>query len=402
MTAAYQPSTTILKKYAKVLVNFALGSKEGIAKNEVVECIVPDVAKPLALALQNEVLRAGGHVLMRIVPTGFEKDFFSLASKEQLTFFPAKYLKAKSDVIDHTIAIIADVDPFELESTPPEKLLLARDSRKKYREWLFEKEYKGKHTWTVGLWGVQAKADIVGLSLKKYWEQIIHACFLDSDDPIAEWRKVKTLQEQTRNALNKLSIESLHITGNDINLQLKLGPDRIWKGGVDRNIPSFELFTSPDWRGSRGWVKFNQPVYRYGNKIDGIELEFKNGLVAKARARVGQKILNEMLKSKNANKIGEFSLTDKRLSRITHPMAETLYDENMGGPFGNMHIAIGMAYKDCFRGKPSELTKNDWLERGFNDSAEHTDIVSTSDRTVIATLTSGEQIPLYQNGMYSM
>ncbi|OGJ16017.1 MAG: hypothetical protein A2632_01565 [Candidatus Pacebacteria bacterium RIFCSPHIGHO2_01_FULL_46_16] len=402
MKKHYQPSHDILTKYARVLVSFALGKEEGIARGEVVECIVPDIAKPLALALQNEILRVGGHVLMRLTPNGFEKDFFKLASQEQLTFFPAKYLKAKADLIDHTIVIIADVDPFELAAVAPNKVLAARDSRKPYRDWLFTKEYRGKHTWTVALWGVQAKADIVSLSLEQYWEQIIHACFLDVQDPIAEWRKVKQLQEKTRTEINKLSIESLHVTGADVDLYLTLGPDRIWKGGVDRNIPSFELFTSPNWRGTNGWVRFNQPVYRYGNSISGIELTLKRGVVTSAQAKVGQKILDEMLKTKNANRIGEFSLTDKRLSRITHPMAETLYDENVGGPFGNMHLAIGMAYKDCFRGEPGKITKKEWLQRGFNDSAEHTDIVSTTDRTVIATLTSGEQIPLYQNGMYSM
>lgn len=402
MKQQYTPPPKILSNYAKVLVNFALGKKEGIAKGEVVECIVPDIAKPLALALQNEVLRAGGHMLLRLVPTGFDKDFFSFASHEQLTFFPAKYLKARADLIDHTIAIIADVDPFELQDIDPSKLLSARDARKPYRDLLFKKEYRGKHTWTIGLWGVEAKAKLVGLSLEKYWDQIIHACFLDTADPIAEWRNVKSLQQKTRNAINSLSIESLHVTGEDVDLTLTLGPDRIWKGGADRNIPSFELFTSPNWRGTNGWVRFNQPLYRYSNRITGIELAFKKGIVTKARAKTGQKFLDEMLKAKNANKVGEFSLTDRRLSRITHPMAETLYDENVGGPFGNMHIAIGMAYKDCYRGDPDSLKKSEWAKRGFNDSAEHSDIVSTTDRTVVATLTSGEQIPLYQNGMYSM
>ncbi|MDA1079276.1 MAG: aminopeptidase [bacterium] len=402
MKQPYEPPAKILSNYAKVLVHFALGKKEGIARGEVVECIVPDVAKSLALALQNEVLQAGGHVLMRLVPTGFEKDFFSLASKEQLTFFPAKYLRAKADLIDHSVVIIADVEPLELQAVEPSKLLAARDSRKPYRDWLFEKEYSGKHTWTIGLWGVEAKAKLVGLSLEKYWDQIIHACFLDAKDPVAEWRNVKAQQEKTRTAVNKLSIESLHITGEDVDLTLKLGPDRIWKGGADRNIPSFELFTSPNWQGTNGWIRFNQPLYRYSNVITGIELEFVDGLVTKARAKTGQKFLSEMLKVENANKVGEVSFTDKRLSRITHPMAETLYDENIGGPFGNMHLAIGMAYKDCYRGDPSSLSKEEWLKRGFNDSAEHSDIVSTTDRTVLATLTSGEEVSLYQNGMYSM
>ncbi|MBD3279338.1 MAG: aminopeptidase, partial [Candidatus Pacebacteria bacterium] len=108
----------------------------------------------------------------------------------------------------------------------------------------------------------------------------------------------------------------------------------------------------------------------------------------------------EMLKSPNANKIGEFSLTDARMSRITQPMAETLYDENIGGPYGNTHLAVGMAYKDCYRGDASKLTKKDWEKRGFNDAAEHTDIVSTTDRTVVARLVDDSEKMIYQDGKF--
>ncbi len=48
---------------------------------------MPDVAKPMALALQNAVLKAGAYPLMHLLPTGFDKDFYNLASKDQLTFF---------------------------------------------------------------------------------------------------------------------------------------------------------------------------------------------------------------------------------------------------------------------------------------------------------------------------
>jgi aminopeptidase len=171
-------------------------------------------------------------------------------------------------------------------------------------------------------------------------------------------------------------------------------------GGSGRNIPSFECFTSPDWRGTEGWVKFNQPLYRYGNVLKDIRLEFKNGLVSKAHAGVGNKLLQEMFKTPNANKLGEYSLTDGRMSRITHVMAETLFDENIGGPQGNTHMAVGMAYKDCYRGDGKKLTKKDWEAKGFNDSAEHTDIISTTRRTVTATLTNGVEKVIYKDGKF--
>jgi len=82
-------------------------------------------------------------------------------------------------------------------------------------------------------------------------------------------------------------------------------------------------------------------------------------------------------------------------------MAETLFDENVGGPFGNTHLAVGKAYKDCYRGDPSTISKKQWEKMGFNDSAEHTDIVSTTDRTVTAHLTDGSQKIIYEKGMFT-
>lgn len=398
----YSPQQEILKKYAHVLVNFALGNKEGILKGEVVECIVPDVAKALALELQNAILKAGGHVLMRIIPTGFESDFYALASEEQLTFFPAKHMKSKADLINHSVGIIADTHPFELAQVDPSKITTSLIAKKAYREWLMHKENKGKFTWTLALWGVEEKARLVGLSLEEYWQQIISACFLDAEDPVAEWRAVHTLQETIKKKLNAMRMASLHITGQHVDLTVRLGGERIWNGGGGRNIPSFELFTSPDWRGTEGWIEFNQPLYRYGNELTGIRLEFHNGLVVRSSATKGDALLKQILKTPDADKIGEYSLTDKRMSRITHAMAETLFDENIGGPFGNTHLAVGMSYKDCYRGNSARVKAEKWVEMGYNDSAEHTDIISTTDRTVTATLTDGTTKVIYADGQFTV
>jgi len=174
-------------------------------------------------------------------------------------------------------------------------------------------------------------------------------------------------------------------------------------------VPSFEIFTSPDWRGAEGWAKFNQPLYSYGNLIEGIELEFKDGRVVKAKAEKNEKTLLEMIKAEGAGKIGEFSLTDKRFSRITKFMGETLYDENVGGPNGNFHIALGSSYHDAFDGDMADKTKEFWQNLGFNDSAIHTDLVSTSPRIVTAILKDGACLPdrqaekiIYKNGQFCL
>jgi aminopeptidase len=208
--------------------------------------------------------------------------------------------------------------------------------------------------------------------------------------------------EETKEKLNALPIESVHIQGADADLHVKLGTDRKWLGGSGRNIPSFELFISPDWRGTRGWIQFNQPLYRYGNLIKDVRLEFVDGKVIKATASQNETTLQEMIAVENADKIGEFSLTDSRFSRITKFMGETLYDENVGGRYGNTHLAVGMAYRDSYVGNPKEVSEHQWKDMGFNDSSVHTDIVSTTDRTVTATLVDGTEKVIYADGKFTI
>jgi aminopeptidase len=198
-----------------------------------------------------------------------------------------------------------------------------------------------------------------------------------------------------------MKIDKVHIEGVDADLWITIGEKRRWEGGSGRNIPSFEIFTSPDWRGTNGWMRFNQPLYRYGNIVEGIRLEFKNGLVTKATARKNEKMLKQMIATPNANKLGEFSMTDRRFSHIDKFMAETLFDENIGGKHGNTHVAVGMSYVDTYDGDASKLSKKDLARLGFNDSSVHTDVVSTAPRTVTAHWPNGKSKIIYQNGQYT-
>ncbi len=122
----------------------------------------------------------------------------------------------------------------------------------------------------------------------------------------------------------------------------------------------------------------------------------------KSKATKNEKVLKSMIASPNADKVGEFSLTDRRFSHITKFMANTLYDENMGGANGNTHIALGMSYVDTYSGDPSKLSKEQKEALGYNDSPVHTDIISTASRTVTATLRDGTEKVIYKDGQYTL
>lgn len=402
---SYKPSKKILENYAKVLVNFALGSGKGIKKGEVVHLIAEEFAKPLFLELRKTIWKAGGHVISDYRPSNddtynVEQDFFLNAEDHQIGFFPHHYLNGLLQQTDHSLFVLGTNDVRALQGIDPKKIMERGRVLKPYREWRDEKESAGKFTWTLALYGTEAMAKEANLSLKKYWEQIIKACFLDHKDPIAEWKEIYKNLENYRQKLNRLPIDKFHIKGPDVDLWIKQGEKRIWNGGSGRNVPSFELFTSPDWRGTEGYIKFNQPLYRYGNLIEGIELTFKNGKVVKSKATKNEKLLKQMIATEGADKIGEFSLTDRRFSHITKFMAETLYDENIGGPNGNTHIALGQSYHDCYVGDPSKVSKKTWEKLGYNSSSVHTDIISTSPRIVTAYLKNGQTKVVYKNGEY--
>lgn len=394
------------------MVNFALGGGKGIKRGDVVRLSSSESAKPLFIAIHNAIIDAGGHVMSHYGPDDEQGDkrrdisvsryFYEHASPEQLKFFPAKYLRGVVDEMDHSLYILAEKDPHALKGIDGKKIMQRGVALKRFMDWRHEKEWKGKLTWTICMYGTPAMAKEAGLSEKGYWNQIIQACFLDHKDPIAKWKQVYKEIENYRRKLTKLTpkVERLHAVGPDMDLWIKLGDKRKWIAGRGYNMPSFEIFTSPDWRGTEGWIRFNQPLYRYSNKITGIQLWFKNGLVVKSSAKTNEKLLKEMIATKGANKIGEYSLTDGRHSRITKFMAETLFDENMGGPFGNTHLALGMSYRDTFAGDVSKLKDKEAKALGFNDSSVHTDIISTTRRTVTAHLKNGMQKVIYKDGWF--
>jgi aminopeptidase len=398
----YQPSPEVLRKYASVLINFALNDGEGIRRGEVVQIAAQTPGMPLAKEIYRTVLRSGGHPLINIIDDDFKLIHLTESSDEQIGYFPEKYYRGLADTINHSVRVLADRDPLFLSAIDPRKIILNTRCTKPYRDWLDRMEDAGKFSWTLCLYGTEGVAREAGLSLEEYWGQIERSCFLADADPIATWRSVYSELNRVLDALNGMPIAKIHVKALDTDLTVPLGEKRRWLGGRGRNIPSFEIFTSPDWRGIEGRIYFDLPLYRYGQIIRNVRIEFREGRIVGATASQNEQLLREMIAQQNADKIGEFSLTDKRFSRITKFMAETLFDENFGGDHGNTHLAVGKAYHDACSLDPKTMTQEDFINLGFNDSAEHTDIIATSDRVVTATLADGSERVIYEGGEFKV
>jgi aminopeptidase len=396
----YTPSKDILEKYSKVLINFALNDGNGIKKDEVVYLVTQTPGIPLAKEIYRTILKSGGHPLVILQDDEFKLIQLQDGSDEQISFFADKFYRGLADTIDHYVRILAEDDPLFLSKADPKKVILSSRSAKPFRDWLDIKEDQGRFTWTLCMYGTEGAAKEAGISIEDYWAQIYQACFLCEADPVRKWQQVTNDMQTILNTLNEMKIQKLHVKAKNTDIWIQIGDKRKWLGGSGRNIPSFEIFTSPDWRGVDGTIFFDLPLYRYGNIIRDVQLEIKNGLIVKATAVQNQDLLREMIAQKNADKIGEFSLTDRRFSKIDKFMANTLFDENFGGEHGNTHLAIGKAYHDACMTDPKNMTDADFEKLGYNDSPEHTDIIATSDRVVTAVLPDGSKKVIYEGGEF--
>ncbi|MDB9823116.1 aminopeptidase [Deltaproteobacteria bacterium] len=360
----------------------------------------PDAVQ-LAEVLQARVLDMGMNPVLRIGSTPrMDRNFFERASNRQLVF-NAPGEKELYHNLNGSIYLHAPGSITHLRHIDPKRIGKAAIARKPLRDILWKREDQGVFGWTLCMVPTPELAKKAGLSMKQYTSQVIKACYLDKKDPVKEWKLIYRNAVSIKKWINGMDVKYYHINSDNIDLKIVPGEKRKWIGISGHNIPSFEIFLSPDWRGTKGVYYSNQPSYRDGNYVDGVRLEFNRGSAVKIGAKKGKDfVLNQLSMDKGARRIGEFSLTDKRFSKINRFMANTLYDENYGGLYGNCHLAVGMSYSDTYDGDTTKLTKKLKNRLGFNDSALHWDLVNTENKTVTAHLRSGDEIIIYENGIF--
>jgi aminopeptidase len=392
-----------LKRYADVLLwGLQTAKSRKIARNDTMLVRFDLAAVRLAEILFARLLEAGAHPLMRLNPTAaMERDFYSLANTKQLIYTPPgeENLFAR---LNGSISIFAPESMTHLAKMDPQKIAMSVLSKKKLRDVLDKREAQKKFSWTLCMFPTAQLAKHARISQKAYCAQVARACFLNSASPVIEWQHIFKQAQRIKRWLNRLPVTALQVMSENVDLRISLGEKRRWVGISGRNIPSFEIFVSPDWRGTQGRFYADQPSYRSGNYVRDVRFEFEDGRLVKIAAKKGRSFVRQQLAmDKGAARIGEFSLTDKRFSRINRFMANTLYDENYGGTNGNCHIALGSSYSNTYAGKPVELTQPMKRKLGFNESALHWDFVNTEKKQVIAILKSGKEVLIYEKGKFT-
>ena len=390
------------ERYADVLLwgLFKARSTE-FKKNDIVLIRYNQPALKLCEIVYEKLLKLGLNPIQRVGLTPYmEKQFYMLSDEEQLVFIPPGE-EVLYNHLNGSIYLHAPESITHLSEVNPSKIGKTAVSFKPLRDILNKREDNGDFSWTLCSYPTEEPAKHARLTPEDYAKQIIKACFLNRKNPVEIWEDIFTKAAAIKAWLNSMNIKEYHVESQSMDLYISQGEKRKWIGISGHNIPSFELFLSPDWRGVKGVYYSNLPTYRSGNYVEGVRIEFIDGVAVNVTADTGESFVQSQLKMDDgASKVGEFSLTDKRFSKIDQFMANTLYDENFGGKHGNCHIALGASYSDTYDGDPRALDKELKKKLGFNDSALHWDLVNTESKKVTALLAGGGKELIYENGRF--
>lgn len=391
-----------MDRYCDVLL-WALKTarKEKFKNNDRVLIRYDLAAVGMAEVLQAKLLDAGMNPILRMGLTSrMERNFFERANERQLVFV-APGEKELFNSLNGSIYLYAPESLTHLSHIDPKRIGKAAVSRKPLRDILDKRDERGKFGWTLCMVPTAELAKQAKLPMGQYTAQVIKACYLNKKDPVKAWKAIYQDAMAIKKWINGMEVKSFRVQSENIDLRITPGQKRRWLGLSGHNIPSFEIFLSPDWRGTEGVYFADLPSFRSGNVVEGVRIEFQKGNAVKIEAKKGRDFaVKQLSMDRGAKRVGEFSLTDKRFSKIDRFMANTLYDENYGGRYGNSHLALGSSYSNTYNGDPSRLTKERKKKLGFNDSALHWDLVNTEEKRVTAYLKSGERIVIYENGMF--
>jgi aminopeptidase len=238
-------------------------------------------------------------------------------------------------------------------------------------------------------------------ALARLWEDVAYMARLDAGDPAAAWRDRSAELERAAASLNALELDSLRFEGPGTDLTIGLLPTSLWGAATETtvdgiehlvNIPTEEVYTTPDPERTEGVVRATRPLDLLGVLVDGITVRFEGGRAVAIDAARGAEILRGRAASDDgASRLGEVALVDhqSRVGRLGRVFLDTLYDENAAS-----HVALGSAYASAV---------GDEDRARMNDSSVHIDfMIGGDDVTVTAVTRDGRKLVLLRGGRWQV
>jgi aminopeptidase len=239
-------------------------------------------------------------------------------------------------------------------------------------------------------------------ALERLWQQVAHVCRLDEEDPVAAWQaRIEELLDASQR-LDALRLDALRLVGPGTDLTIGLLPSSTWCAaqfetvdGVRHapNLPTEEVFTTPDPERVDGFVTATKPLFTSGTTITGLKVGFEGGRAVSIEAEQGAEVLRGLTEhDPGAARLGEVALVDRegRIGPLETTFFDTLLDENAAS-----HIALGQGY-DLAVADPGDHSR-------INESEIHVDFMIGSDELAVSgILRDGSEIPLLRDGSWQM
>jgi aminopeptidase len=374
-------TTTRIQRYAELVVRVGAAVRPGttVYLNAAIEHV------DLARAVVEQAYRAGAfRVVVDYSDARVRRSALDHAPMESLTSYEPWLLDRLTHAERVGAAFIAltgaadphvfdGVDPARLSATPTE---LSHATRRVMMG--------GDITWTVAAapnagWAAQVfgEPDVDAL-----WDKVAVVLRLDEPDPVAAWIEREAELTARASALDALRLDAVRYHGEGTDLTVGLIPGHVWTGGgliandgraYMPNLPTEEVFTSPDRARADGVIRLTRPLVmpRAGAVVEGLVVRFESGRVVEVSAdRNAGAVVAEHAVDPGASRLGEVSIVDgtSRVRAAGVVFHDTLYDENAG-----CHVAWGNGFPFAVGGGPRTPEELDAL--GLNTSAVHTDVV---------------------------
>ena len=268
--------------------------------------------------------------------------------------------------------LLDDVDPAKAAAFPVEEAMIAQEA-------VLGQQLR----WTVVAapnpgWAQEVFGEP---DAERLWEAVATAMRLDEANPVASWQERNAELAARGRALDALELSEVRYHSAATDLTVGLLPGSRWTGGGGNdpdghaympNIPSEEVFTSPDRRRADGKISLTKPVIISGQVVEGLRVTFSGGRVTDVTATSGaEAVLAQLDTDEGARSLGEVSLVDResRIAKAGILFHNTLFDENAA-----CHVAWGQSFPFAVAGG-LEMSEEERYAIGLNRSAVHTDVV---------------------------
>ena len=394
-----------LQRFADLVVNFGVNVQpgqildiaSGLGKEELTRAITASAYK-----------RGAKFVDVYYWDPHLKRERVRHAPEAVLDFVPAWYGERTLQLGDErgaAISLSGPVEPHLFDDLDPVRL--GRDVFPRVKEWTTVINDRTVN-WCVAPGPSEKWAELVHpelepqAALDKLWEQILHVCRLDEDEPEAAWQQRNKALQGIAGRLTERRFDTLRFEGPGTDLTIGLLPTSRWIGGGEEtvdgvrhmaNLPTEEVFTSPDPERVDGVVRATKPLYTQGRIIDGLTVRFEGGRAVQIEAESGgaETLRTLVAQDEGGARLGEVALVDRegRIGPLDTVFYDTLLDENAAS-----HIALGSAY---------EAAAGEEDRERLNRSSIHVDfMVGAADVGVTGITREGESVPVLRDSTWQL